>query len=102
MKAPMTTSPRVSPPLRAAVLACALFACLVPAASATHWPGFGGDPGRSGNQPVDPGVAPIEPVWKQTDGPVRTAIVTSGGAPSAQRVMYGTADGVVHLRRLAD
>ena len=65
MKAPMTFSPRISF-LRVALLACALFACLVPGASAAvHWPGFGGDAGRSGaparrrrRAPLEPGLGP--------------------------------------------
>ena len=99
MKASMTFSPRI-PFLRVALLACALFACLVPAAHAAHWPGFGGDPGRSGNQPVDAGVAPLVPAWTAADGAVKTSVITSGG--TNQRVAYGTADGTVHIRRLAD
>ena len=95
----MTFSPRI-PFLRVALLACALFACLVPAAHAAHWPGFGGDPGRSGNQPVDAGVAPLVPAWTAADGAVKTSVITSGG--TNQRVAYGTADGTVHIRRLAD
>jgi hypothetical protein len=45
---------------------------------------------------------PVEFQWNADDGVVDTAVVTSGGAPSQQLVMYGTADGVVHLRRLSD
>ena len=95
----MTSSPRMSL-FRFALLAGALFACLVSGAQAAHWPGFGGDAGRSGNQPVDAGAAPLTAVWKQLDGPVKTSVVVSGGGD--QRVAYGTTDGVVHTRRLAD
>ena len=63
----MTSSPRMSL-FRFALLAGALFACLVSSAQAAHWPGFGGDAGRSGNQPVDAGAAPLTAVWKQLDG----------------------------------
>jgi hypothetical protein len=97
----MTSSPRMSL-VRAAVLAGAIFACLVPGAQAAHWPGFGGDAGRSGNQPVDAGGAPIDPVWKRADAGVRTSTLVSGGPASSQRVIYGTGDGVVHFRRLTD
>jgi hypothetical protein len=100
MKAPMTFSPRL---IIAALLAAALFACCVPQArAAVHWPGFGGDAGRSGNQPLDAGAAPVAPVWKQDDGVIRTSPLISGGPAAQQRVMYGTEDGVVHLRRLSD
>jgi hypothetical protein len=104
MKASMTLSPRI-PFLRVALLACALFACLAASASATHWPAFGGDAGRSGHQPVDAGAMPLALDWKRTgadDKGIRTSVVVSGGAPASQLVMYGTGDGVVHLRRLED
>jgi hypothetical protein len=101
----MTTSPRVSFLLRAAVLACAVLACLAPAASADHWAGFGGDPGRSGAQPAAPGGLPVTFAWERTgagDRNVKTSVLTTGGPVEAQRVVYGTADGVVHFRRLTD
>jgi hypothetical protein len=100
MKASMTFSPRI-PFLRVALLACALLACAAPGAHASvHWPGFGGDAGRSGNQAVDAGVAPLTAVWSEDDGAVKTSVITSGGPD--QRVAYGTVDGAVHIRRLAD
>ena len=54
----MTSSPPVSLLCRVAVLAFAVLACAVPGARAADWPGFGGDPGHSGAQPVDAGTAP--------------------------------------------
>ena len=91
----MMSSPRISL-VRFALLAGALFACLVSSASAAQWPGYGGDAGRSGAQPVHAGAAPVNAVWKHA-GNVRTPMLVSGG-----RVIYGTADGVVHFRRLSD
>ena len=97
----MTVSPRTT--LMAALLAAALFAWLVPQArAAVRWPGFGGDPGRSGHQTTPAGSLPVKLAWTRDDGAIRTSPVISGGAPDQQRVMYGTADGVVHLRRLSD
>jgi hypothetical protein len=104
MKALMTIPPRFSL-VRVALLAGALLACAAPSAHAAAWPGYGGDPGRSGNQPVDAGVVPLAPVWQRTaagDQNVKTSIVTSAGSPATQRVIYGTSDGVVHFRRLSD
>jgi len=104
MKALMTIPPRFSL-VRVALLAGALLACAAPSAHAAAWPGYGGDPGRSGNQPVDAGIVPLEPVWQRTaagDKNVKTSIVTSAGSPATQRVIYGTSDGVVHFRRLSD
>ena len=97
----MTFSPRISF-LRVALLACALLACLAPGASAAvHWPGFGGDAGRSGAQPVDAGVAPLEQVWRRGRRPGQD-LGDRRAAARNQRVAYGTSDGVVHIRRLAD
>ncbi len=76
-------------------------------AQAVHWPLFGGDAGRSGNQPVDEGTVPVKPVYSVTGagkGNVRTSVVTT----TTQLLAYGTEnegaglDGNVHLRRLAD
>jgi outer membrane protein assembly factor BamB len=99
MKAPMTFSPRI-PFKRAALLACALFACAVPAADAAPWTGFGGDAGRSGNQPVDAGGLPVTFAWERTgtgDRNVKTSMLMTD-----DRVVYGTDNGVVHFRRLSD
>ncbi|MDP9135659.1 MAG: hypothetical protein M3N56_12640, partial [Actinomycetota bacterium] len=65
MKALMTIPPRLSL-RRIALLAGALLACAAPSAHAVHWPGYGGDPGRSGNQPVDAGTTDLTPVWERT------------------------------------
>ena len=97
----MTFSPR-TPFVRAALLAGALLACAAPSAHAVHWPAFGGDAGRSGNQPVDAGTTPLKPAWQALDSGVKTSIVTTTGTPSTQRVIYGTSDGFVHFRRLSD
>ena len=100
----MTIPPRQSL-VRGALLAGALLACAAPAAQAAHWPLFGGDPGRSGRQPVDAGTLPLTAVWKRTgagDRNVKTSILTSGGPAASRRVVYGTSDGVVHFRRLVD
>jgi hypothetical protein len=39
-------------------------------------------------------------VWSRHDGPVKTSPIVTGGPD--QRVAYGTLDGAVHIRRLAD
>ena len=89
---------------RILVLTFFLVAALVAApAGAVHWPNFGGDPGRSGAQPVDEGGVPAQFLWSRTglaDRDVRTSILTTAGTPSTQRVVYGTDDGFVHLRIL--
>jgi PKD repeat protein len=59
-------------------------------ASAVHWPNFGGDAGRSGNQPVDPPVMPIAFKYRKAEGKIQTSIITTaGGAPTVQRMIYG-------------
>ena len=83
-------------------LVVAVLAAAAPA-GAVHWPNFGGDPGRSGAQPVDEGGVPAQFLWSRTglaDRDVRTSILTTAGTPSTQRVIYGTDDGFVHLRIL--
>jgi hypothetical protein len=67
-----------------------------------HWSSHGGDVGRSGNQPVEPVGPPVGLEYSDDEtSPVRTSIVTSGGADtSEQRVIYGTSDGRVHHRSL--
>ncbi|MBW3615473.1 MAG: hypothetical protein KY439_09230, partial [Actinobacteria bacterium] len=71
-------------------------------ASAVHWPFFGGDNGRSGYQPVEEGAPPVSFLYSKadTDPAIVTSIITSAGMPATQRVIYGTADGRVHLRTL--
>lgn len=86
-------------------VALSVLVCLaVPAtASAVHWPFFGGDSGRSGYQPVGEGLAPIEALYAKTaagDQSIRTSILTTTGTPTTMRVVYGTADGNLHLRVL--
>lgn len=72
-------------------------------ALAVHWPNMGGDTGRSGNQPVDPGTTPLTAVWSKTaatdQGVISSPLVT-GGSPDEQLVVYGTPNGSIHLRRL--
>ncbi|MGH8990748.1 MAG: hypothetical protein ACRDZ7_04390, partial [Acidimicrobiia bacterium] len=80
-------------------------------AAGDRWSFFGGDAGRSGHQPADGGVAPAEPVWGAPDSPeVITSVLTTGGPPGEERIIYGTGDhrtpegdivgGRVHVRRL--
>ena len=65
--------------------------------AAGGWSGIGGDAGHSGNQPVRPGVLPIELKYPKrpgtdtgTEGTLRTSIVTSNGADaSTQTMSYG-------------
>ncbi|HEY3240862.1 MAG TPA: hypothetical protein VGL92_14935, partial [Acidimicrobiia bacterium] len=94
----------------AAVVLMAMGASPGPAAG-EHWSFFGGDAGRSGHQPVDGGVAPVEPVWGAPDTPdVLTSVLATGGSPNEARVVYGTGDhrtpegdivgGRVHVRTL--
>lgn len=92
------------PRLAAATLTAVGLAAAAPAAEAVHWPFFGGDNGRSGYQPVDEGTVPVGFLYSKTgatEAPVQSSIITSAGAPAAQRVIFGTADGTVHLQILA-
>jgi hypothetical protein len=72
---------------------------------AQPWSSLGGDPGRSGHQPAESGVAAVRSLYALT-GPTEQGIVTSvtttGGPPGSERMVYGTADGRVHLRRMVD
>lgn len=81
-------------------LLCAFVALLVAPAGAVHWPQLGGDSGRSGYQPLGDGTTPVQPLWSVPDDGVVTSVIVSAGRLSEQRVIYGTADGRVHLRRL--
>jgi len=107
---------KVRVPGRAAAVAVAL-ALLGAAqgpASANYWAVMGGDAGRSGYQPLDPGAGPVESLWSRTEAPVHdvlTSPLISGGPPGQQRVIVGTGDrrgtdgkvigGRVHIRTLA-
>lgn len=86
------------------VLALSVTATLMGApAGAVHWPNAGGDPGRSGAQPVDQGGLPVQFLYSRTglaDRDVRTSLVTTGGSSSVQRLVYGTEDGFILLRVL--
>jgi len=77
----------------------AFLAAAAPAAAA-HWPQQGGDAGRSGYQSVGDGSAPVRPLWAVGANVVAGPLVTAGPLAD-QRVVYGTADGRVHLRDLA-
>jgi Ca2+-binding RTX toxin-like protein len=83
--------------------ALAVAAALPSTALAAHWPGLGGDPGRSGNQPVGAGAPPVQSLYSRTDATdqnVRTAPLATAGAVGVQRSAYGTAGGRVHVRVL--
>jgi hypothetical protein len=94
------------------MLALAAFSALAAAATAAHWPQFGGDAGRSGYQPLATTGLPVLSEWSKTAGteqPVRTSIVvTAGNTIARQRVVYGTqgadqtAGGRIHLQKLID
>jgi hypothetical protein len=89
--------------MTAAALVVAAAVSTAQPATGAHWPAFGGDPGRSGFQPVDQGGVPARLEWKRigvADQDVRTSVLTSAGALADQRVIYGTDDGRVHLRKL--
>src|SRR4051794_28572866 len=82
----------------ALALACAGLAVAAAPARAV-WPQEGGDAGRSGYQPIGDGTAPVQPLWA-TAGNVVTAPVITAARFEDQRVVYGTTDGRVHVRRL--
>ena len=93
------------PLFRTAVVAVVAVGLAAGPVGAVHWPFFGGDAGRSGYQPVDEGSGPIDFVYSRTgaeDRDIVTSIVTGAGMPAEQRVVYGTADGRIHVRRLLD
>jgi hypothetical protein len=78
-------------------------ALAAPPVGAAHWSHFGGDPGRSGAQPVQQSGGAITLLYSKTaraDLDVRTSIITTGGPPTAQRLAYGSEDGVIILRTL--
>lgn len=75
------------------------------AAGAGMWGTAGGDSGRSGFQPLAKGTVPWTPLWDATGGTDRdvqtSVVVTGAGADGkAPRVVYGTANGAIHLRDL--
>jgi hypothetical protein len=85
----------------AATLAAVLAGFVAGGAGAVHWPYFGGDAGRSGNQPVDKGGLPVTFAYAKTaDTGIQTSIVTSAGTPSTQRLVYGTSNGRIHQQIL--
>jgi hypothetical protein len=98
-----------SPPLpakRLAVILSTLMALVLAGpALAQSWSSFGGDPGRSGHQPADSPVTAVRLLYTSTgpqDQGVVTSVITTSGPPGREQVVYGTADGRVHLRRLLD
>lgn len=73
---------------RATLIAGAGLAAFAGGAQAVHWPLFGGDSGRSGYQPVQESALPLNLVYAKTaasDQFVKTSVLTSTGAPDAQR-----------------
>src|SRR3954454_18701583 len=88
------------PPRRPALaLACAAILGAPAAAPAEGWEQQGGDPGRSGYQPLSDGTLPVQPLWTAPDAAATAPVMTSGRLEEA-RVVYGSADGRVHVRRL--
>ena len=84
-------------------LAAGITATMAVAATAlgAHWAGIGGDPGRSGHQPVDPTGPPVTLEYTADEAsPVRTSMLTSAGDVGDQRIIYSTSDGRVHHRGL--
>lgn len=86
--------------LSVTVLVAAVLGGAAAPAVAVHWPQQGGDPGRSGYQPVGDGAPPVRPLWSLPGDVVAAPLITAGSL-AEQRVVYGTADGRVHLRDLA-
>jgi hypothetical protein len=86
--------------LRLPAVVCALFGAFATPAAAVHWPQQGGDAGRSGYQPVGDGAAPVRALWG-VEADAATAPLVTAGPLAEQRVIYGTADGRVHLRDLS-
>jgi hypothetical protein len=81
----------------------ALALAVAAGASAADWQSYGGDTGRSGNQPVGEGGPPVRALYSKADAADRgvvSSIVVSKGAAGTQRFAYGTANGRVHLRVL--
>lgn len=73
------------------------------AASAADWQSYGGDTGRSGNQPLGDGGPPVRALYSKTDAAdqgVVSSIVATTGAVGTQRLTYAAANGRVHLRVL--
>ena len=92
-------------PTKALSLFTALFAMLVFAAPAGASSGFqaGGGPGNPGVQSVDPGDAPFYSAYwsnSSSDQWIMNSPVVSDGAPSDQRVAYGTLNGAAHVQGL--
>ena len=78
-------------------------ALAAPAASAAPWT-FGGNEGRAGIQVAEPGGTPLAAVPGYADlaspNAVETSPLITSGTLSQQRIVYGTADGKLRVRRL--
>ena len=79
----------------AIVFAVAALLALPIIAQAGHWPNFGGDAGRSGNQPVNEAELTITPKARlndpQSGTSIKTTVVISGGdAATGRRFSYGS------------
>src|SRR3954447_27030713 len=87
---------------RLAALGGALFLGLAATAGGSTLPQGGGDASRSRTQGAFAGSAPVSFVWSRANTGIRTpVVVTDGAAADAQRVVYGTSAGVLHLANLA-
>ena len=91
--------------LLVAALTIAFVAAGGAAALAGIWSNAGGDSGRSGFQPSARGHAPWTQLWDatgQTDRDVQTSVLVSspGAKGEAPRVIYGTANGAIHMRNV--
>lgn len=89
----------------AALAALGAGASAAPAAATVPWGTAGGDAGRAGFEALGGGSAPYEPLWAAVGGESRDVVtsllITAGGAGGLPpRVVYGTADGRLHLRDL--
>ena len=89
----------------APALAVGLVATGATVAAAGPWSNAGGDSGRSGFQPLAKGTAPWTQLWDataQSDRNVQTSVLVTAPGPDgkAPRVVYGTANGAIHVRDL--
>ena len=81
----------------------ALALAVAAGASAADWQSYGGDTGRSGNQPVGDGGSPVRALYSRADAGDRgvvSSVVATTGAVGTQRFAYATANGRVQLRVL--
>ncbi len=81
----------------------ALALAVAAGASAADWQSYGGDTGRSGNQPIGDGGPPVRALYSKADAGdrgVASSIVATTGAVGTQRFAYATTNGRVHVRVL--